>query len=208
MPSQPKALTGSSNHNRRPLSSAYRSQPSAGCCPWDWRFWFRHVAILRCCATGLIGLPGNRRRMSIRCVDAAGGQTRGPGQVAGYVSGCGEWFYGTRVGPGWYQGSARVARGCKLPFSVLRMLMQPTPKPPSSHLQARVSRGASGRCPRNAAFMRQSGVEGRPCRMNAAFRPTAASILGAVAEYARWATPGCSAPASSVAALLNDQNWP
>jgi hypothetical protein len=100
--------------------------------------------------------------------------------VAGYVSGCAEWLYGTRIGPGWYQGSARLAWGCRLPFSVLRMLMQASPKPPPSHLKARVSRGASGHCPWNAAFMRQSGVESRPCCMNAAFLPAAAPILGAV----------------------------
>jgi hypothetical protein len=51
------------------------------------------------------------------------GQTWGPRQVAGYVWESGEPFYGTRVGPGWYQSSAGVARGCKAPFSVLRMLM-------------------------------------------------------------------------------------
>ena len=47
--------------------------------------------------------------------------------------------------------------------------------------------GASGHCPRNAAFMRQSGVRPDPCRINGAFRPTAALNLGAV--------PGCARPA-------------
>ena len=41
--------------------------------------------------------------------------------------------------------------------------------------------GASGHCPRNAAFMRQLGVIPDPCRINAAFRPTAALNLKAVA---------------------------
>ena len=44
--------------------------------------------------------------------------------------------------------------------------------------------GASGHCPRNAAFMRQSGVRPDPCRINAAFRPTAALNLGAVPGFA------------------------
>ena len=50
------------------------------------------------------------------------------GSAAGYVWQGSEPFYGTRVGPGWYQSGTRVARGCKLPFSVLRMLMQPSRK--------------------------------------------------------------------------------
>src|ERR1039457_2001322 len=40
---------------------------------------------------------------------------------------CGEWFYGTMAGPWWYHGTARAARGCQVPFSVLRMLIQATP---------------------------------------------------------------------------------
>jgi len=64
------------------------------------------------------------------------GQTRGLGQAAGHVWASGEPFYGTRVGPGWYQSGAGVARGCKVPFSVLRMLMQVSRKPPQSHLRA------------------------------------------------------------------------
>ena len=51
------------------------------------------------------------------------GQTKGLKQPAGYVWESGEPFYGTRVGPGWYQSGAGVAKGYKLPFSVLRMLM-------------------------------------------------------------------------------------
>ena len=39
-------------------------------------------------------------------------------------------FYGTRVGPGWYQTGTRVARGRELPFSVLRILMQAGREPP------------------------------------------------------------------------------
>ena len=35
---------------------------------------------------------------------------------------------GHRVGPGWYQSGAGVERGCKVPFSVLRMLMEATNK--------------------------------------------------------------------------------
>ena len=81
-------------------------------------------------------VAGNRRRIGIRCVDTAAGQTRGLRQAAGYVWEGGEPFYGTRVCPGWYQTGAGVARGCKAPFSALRMLMQSSRKPPESHLQA------------------------------------------------------------------------
>ena len=77
-------------------------------------------------------VAGNRQRMGIRYVDAAGGANQGPGQAVGCVWEDGESFYGTRVGPGWYQSSAGVAKGCKLPFSVLRMLMQTRCKPPQS----------------------------------------------------------------------------
>src|ERR1035441_9709136 len=55
------------------------------------------------------------------------GQTRALGQAAGYIWGGGEPFYGTMVGPWWYQTATRVARGCKLPFSVLRMLIPAAP---------------------------------------------------------------------------------
>jgi len=37
---------------------------------------------------------------------------------------------GHRVGPGCYQSGAGAERGCKVPFSVLRMLMQTSRKPP------------------------------------------------------------------------------
>ena len=69
------------------------------------------------------------------------GQARGPGRPAGYVSGCGEPFYGTRVGPGRCQSGIMVGRGCKLPFSVLRMLMQDKHKPPRGE-----SRMQNGEC--------------------------------------------------------------
>ena len=59
--------------------------------------------------------------------------------------------------------------------------------------------GASGHCPRNAAFMRQSGVRPNPCRINAAFRPKAALNLGAV--------PGC-VPAFSARANSPAQSHP
>ena len=42
---------------------------------------------------------------------------------------------------------------------------------------------ASGHCPRNAAFIRQSGVRPDRCPINAAFRPTAALNLGAVPGF-------------------------
>ena len=58
------------------------------------------------------------------------GQTRGRGQAVGYVWEGDKPFYGTRVGPGWYQSGTRVPRGCRMPLSVLRMLMQVSRKPP------------------------------------------------------------------------------
>jgi hypothetical protein len=64
------------------------------------------------------------------------GQTNEFGQAAGYVWVSGKSFYGTRVGPGWYQSGAGVARGCKVPFSVLRMLMKPSRERPQSCPQA------------------------------------------------------------------------
>ena len=51
------------------------------------------------------------------------GQTRVSGQAAGSISGCAESFYGTRVGPGWYQTATSVPRVRNLPFSLLRMLI-------------------------------------------------------------------------------------
>ena len=60
----------------------------------------------------------------IRGVDAAGGRDRGSGAVGGYVGQGAEPFYGTRVGPGWYQTATSVPRVRNLPFAVLRMLMQ------------------------------------------------------------------------------------
>ena len=83
-------------------------------------------------------VPSLGRRIVIRCVDVAGVANQGFGQAAGYVWEGGKPFYGTRVGPGWYQTGTRVARGCKLPFSVLRILMQVnhTPRRPSSYVQA------------------------------------------------------------------------
>src|ERR1035437_4947977 len=66
----------------------------------------------------------NRRRMAIRGVDTAGGANLRPGQSAGYVWKGGEQFYGTRIGPEWYQSGTRVAGGCRVPFSALRTLMQ------------------------------------------------------------------------------------
>ena len=64
------------------------------------------------------------------------GQARALGQAAGYVWEGGKPFYGTRVGPGWYQTGTRVGRGRKLPFSVLRMLMQVTRQPAPCDLPA------------------------------------------------------------------------
>jgi hypothetical protein len=49
--------------------------------------------------------------------------TMGLGRPAGYISGCAERFYGTRVGPGWYQTATSAPRVRGLPFSALRVLM-------------------------------------------------------------------------------------
>jgi hypothetical protein len=78
-------------------------------------------------------------------------QTRGLGQAAGYVWARGKPFYGTRVGPGWYQSGAGVVRGCEVPFLILRMLMQANRKPPQSHLQATCKPPA---CDKHAGYAR------------------------------------------------------
>jgi hypothetical protein len=88
-------------------SSSVKSVPSVAKCFWPSTIDYRLSTL----------------HWTIRSVDIAVGQTRGPGQAAGYVWPGDKPFYGTRVGPGWYQGSTRVARGRKPPFSVLRMLM-------------------------------------------------------------------------------------
>jgi hypothetical protein len=78
---------------------------------------------------GTAVLPGIGGGWSLEVLMLREGPPRVTGQAAGYVWEGGEPFYGTRLGPGWYQSSNRVARGCKVPFSVLRMLMQLSRKP-------------------------------------------------------------------------------
>jgi len=79
---------------------------------------------------------GNRRQMGIRCVDAAGGANQGAGAGGGLCLGEVEPFYGTRVGPGWYQSSAGVTAGlerCEPLAQLLQMLMlHGGPKPPNA----------------------------------------------------------------------------
>jgi hypothetical protein len=77
-------------------------------------------------------------------------------------------FYGTRVGPGWYQGTARVARGCQVPFSVLRMLMQTNRKPPRSE-----GRRRNAEC----RIAGQSRAEPRRCRPQARCKPVACVLI-------------------------------
>src|ERR1019366_7589287 len=80
---------------------------------------------------------------AIRCVDAAGGQTGGLGPSAGPISVAGQPFYGTMVGPWWYHTATSVPRVCNLPFSLLRMLMQASPKPHQCDIKATSKRVAS-----------------------------------------------------------------
>jgi hypothetical protein len=79
----------------------------------------------------------------IRCVDVAGGQTRGLEPRAGSISGCAEPFYGTMTGPWWYHTATSVPRVRNLPFSLLRMLMQASRKPPQCDIRATSRRVAS-----------------------------------------------------------------
>ena len=131
--------------------------------------------------------PRSHPAIFIRSVDAAGRQTRGPGQAAGYVSECGEPFYGTRVGPGWYQSGTSVPRGCKPPFSVLRMLMQPSRKPPSCDPQATCKPTGSQpiappkppTCDPQATFMRPS------CDPHATLMPRPSHLPGLVRACGR-----------------------
>ena len=81
-----------------------------------------------------------RRRFAIRGVDVSGGRDREFGAASGLCWEGGEPFYGTRAGPGWYQGTARVARGCQVPFSVLRLLIQAAPNCNQSHPKATLMR--------------------------------------------------------------------
>ena len=74
--------------------------------------------------------PRSQPAIFIRSVDVIGSQIRGPEQAAGYISECGEPFYGTMVGPWWYHTATSVPRVRNPPFSLLRMLMQPSRKPP------------------------------------------------------------------------------
>ena len=76
-----------------------------------------------CCARSGKICAGRRQRISIRGVDNAEGQNRVTTARGGLFLESGRPFYGTRVGPGLYQGTARVVRGSKMPFSALRMLM-------------------------------------------------------------------------------------
>ena len=71
------------------------------------------------------------------------GQTGGPGQAAGYVWGGGETFYGTRVGPGWYQGGKGVQGAILSIANAYATQPQATPKPPSSQVQANYKPTAS-----------------------------------------------------------------
>ena len=70
--------------------------------------------------------------MGIRCVDAAGGATRGPGQAAGYVWESGEPFYGTSPtfallkAAGWEMELECPQTGHKLDVEPLDMLHERT----------------------------------------------------------------------------------
>jgi hypothetical protein len=119
-------------------------------------------------------VAGNRRRISIRVIDVAGGRDREFGAAGGLYWEGGELFYGTRVGPGWYQGTARVARGCQVPFSVLRRLIEATPKRPWNH-------------PRAPTRLPQSANKATPganaeCRVKKG-KPKAEPVKGSVQEF-------------------------
>src|ERR1035437_1514800 len=70
------------------------------------------------------GLPGICGGWPLAVLMLRVGKTGGLGPSAGYVSGCGEPFYGTRVDPGWYQTGTSVPRVRNPPFSLLRGLIQ------------------------------------------------------------------------------------
>ena len=59
-----------------------------------------------------------------------------PRQAAGSVWEGGKPFYGTIVGPWWYHTATSVPRVRNLPFSLLRMLMQASRKPPQCDIKA------------------------------------------------------------------------
>ena len=74
---------------------------------------------------------GNRLRFAIRGVDVSGGRYGEFGAGGGLFWECGDWFYGTMAGPWWYHTATSVPRVRNLPFSVLRLLIHLTRKPPS-----------------------------------------------------------------------------
>jgi len=71
-----------------------------------------------------------------------------------YTWGDCEPFYGTRVGPGWYQTGTSVPRVRYLPFSVLRMLIRPSPQSPRREGR----RQSTLRRPASAMLLRRTGV--------------------------------------------------
>ena len=74
------------------------------------------------------GLPGIGCGLPLEVLMVRENDTGSLGAGGGLFGECGDWFYGTMAGPGWYHGTARAARGCQVPFSVLRMLIQATPE--------------------------------------------------------------------------------
>ena len=79
--------------------------------------------------------------VSIRCVDAAGGAHQGPGPPAGGVLERDEPFYGTRVGPGWYQGGTRVVPGWPGGATCHSQYCECLCKPAASHPHATLGPG-------------------------------------------------------------------
>jgi hypothetical protein len=129
--------------------------------------------VLRC---GAFGLPRTSGGCSLDMLMFLDWPTRGSGQSAGYIWEGGKRFYGTRVCPGWYQSGARVARGYKSPFSVLRMLIQASRKPPLCDPKARYE-------PMECAGLRKHRMHEMPsipCRARRDARRTACSVTTAM----------------------------
>jgi hypothetical protein len=87
-----------------------------------------------------------------------------PGPPAGSISGYAEPFYGTMSGPWWYHTATSVPRVLNPPFSLLRMLIQVSRKPPRKEgrrqttLRSAATQNGNGECRKATAKRRNLEV--------------------------------------------------
>src|ERR1035441_388773 len=91
----------------------------------------RRVGLAQCVQQKMFkGLPGIFGGWPLEVLILMEGQIGCLGPSEGSFWGANEPFYGTRVGPGWYQTTTSVPRMRNLLFSLLRMLIQGSRRPP------------------------------------------------------------------------------